>query len=184
MCPVRLISFYTLLLCNCHAALRSCYAMQSVHFPLGPSNLSPEGIARFERWLHYPWRRMLLSVLITYLILSKNANSLHPFVTSKKVLRSNTCFSPRERWCCPSPGRRAESARERRERRLRSEARVGLRLCRDAVLIASHRGADGSSNTPCRVDNVATQTMLVMAIKVAQARKTTQLVNSNTQTRE
>ena len=64
------------------------------------------------------------------------------------------------------------------------EARVRLRLCRDAVFIASHRGGDGSSNTRCRVDNAATQTMLGMATEVAQARKTTQLVDSGTQTGE
>ena len=39
--------------------------------------------------------------------------------------------------------RRRESAQERRERRLRAEARVRLQLCRDAVRIASHRGGDG-----------------------------------------
>ena len=39
--------------------------------------------------------------------------------------------------------RRRESAKERRERRLRAEARIRLQLCRDAVRIASHRGGDG-----------------------------------------
>ena len=35
---------------------------------------------------------------------------------------------------------RYEGARERRQRRLRAEARVRYRLCRDAMLLASHRG--------------------------------------------
>ena len=39
--------------------------------------------------------------------------------------------------------RRCEGAKERRERRLRAEARIRLQLCRDAVWIASHRGGDG-----------------------------------------
>ena len=39
--------------------------------------------------------------------------------------------------------RRREGAKERRERRLRAEARIKLQLCRDAVRIASHRGGDG-----------------------------------------
>ena len=34
--------------------------------------------------------------------------------------------------------RRREGAKERRERRLRAEARIRLQLCRDAVRIASH----------------------------------------------
>ena len=37
--------------------------------------------------------------------------------------------------------RRREGAKERRERRLRAEARIRLQLCRDAVRIASHRRA-------------------------------------------
>ena len=41
---------------------------------------------------------------------------------------------------------RREGARARRERRLRSEARVRLRLARDAMLIASHRGGAGSDS--------------------------------------
>ena len=41
---------------------------------------------------------------------------------------------------------RREGARARRERRLRSEARVRLRLARDATLIASHRGKAGSDS--------------------------------------
>ena len=48
-----------------------------------------------------------------------------------------------------------EGAKERRERRLRAEARIRLQLCRDAVRIASHRGGDG-----CRraLTDVSTQT--------------------------
>ena len=38
--------------------------------------------------------------------------------------------------------RRREGARERRERRLRAEARIRLQLCRDAERIASHRGGE------------------------------------------
>ena len=43
---------------------------------------------------------------------------------------------------------RHEGARERRQRRLRAEARVRYRLCRDAMLLATHRGGPvvGSSN--------------------------------------
>ena len=39
--------------------------------------------------------------------------------------------------------RRREGAKERREWRLRAEARIRLQLCRDAVRIESHRGGDG-----------------------------------------
>ena len=42
-----------------------------------------------------------------------------------------------------SISRRCEGAKERRERRLRAEARIKLQPCRDAVRIASHHGGDG-----------------------------------------
>ena len=43
---------------------------------------------------------------------------------------------------------RHEGARERRQRLLRAQARVRYRLCRDAMLLASHRGGPvvGSSS--------------------------------------
>ena len=39
-----------------------------------------------------------------------------------------------------APFRRHECAKDRRERRLRSEARLRLQLCRDAARVAAHRG--------------------------------------------
>ena len=51
--------------------------------------------------------------------------------------------------------RRREGAKERRERRLRAEARIRLQLCRDAVRIASHRGGDGCRRAHT---NASTQT--------------------------
>ena len=43
--------------------------------------------------------------------------------------------------CQRATSRHREGAKERRERRLRAEARIRLQLCRDAVRIASHRRA-------------------------------------------
>ena len=44
--------------------------------------------------------------------------------------------------------RGAVGAKENRERRLRTEARIRLQLCRDAVRIASHRGGDMDVGAP------------------------------------
>ena len=43
-----------------------------------------------------------------------------------------------------APFRRHECAKDRRERRLRSEARLRLQLCRDAARVAAHRGGHDS----------------------------------------
>ena len=51
--------------------------------------------------------------------------------------------------------RRREGAKERRERRWRAEAYIRLQLCRDAVRIASHGGADGCRRAHT---NTSTQT--------------------------
>ena len=58
-----------------------------------------------------------------------------------------------------APFRRHECAQNRRERRLRSEARLRLQLCRDAARAAAHRGGHDSRVMQKTLIDASTQTM-------------------------
>ena len=75
---------------------------------------------------------------------------LRPFDLCCPLWRSPSMMT-NERRCAPF--RRRECAKDRRQRHLRSEARLGLHLCRDAARIPAHRGGHDS-----RVNTIHTST--------------------------